>query len=452
MSWLYLPSSCFPESECSAKASEQDLRTWASAIAPVSTLSGKLTQPQSWLRAWKKARWMRHLSGPTLPPLMQQHGAERWIASLPDSHVKTSLLLGAVQDLTASAPDCSSKSHGSPTIAVRGSSFWRTSQASLLPPPPLWTKPKASSTSVRPPESWENWPTAGGTRNGSLFLRPTWEQIMAGRGGSASRGVWMTPNVPNGGRHVPPELVESKGMTEDGQKRTVGLESQSKYWATPDCNTATYSNGRFGPNIRQQSSTWTTPTATERSGQGERNKALILDVKNWPTPQSSDEKRDRGSMEQKLRWSKRPNASSELAIDAALWPTPAARDHKGTNSQQHMNRTDGRTDGRTQEPCRSITEFHHDELFAPGPSDAQWAGIIARFPWLAPALSIEQELNAATTFSEAQSILCGMADGMAEELDFDHRAGRLKCCGNGVVPLCAAVAFVVLARRAGIFG
>ncbi|MDF3822977.1 hypothetical protein P3G55_23990, partial [Leptospira sp. 96542] len=59
---------------------------------------------------------------------------------------------------------------------------------------------------------------------------------------------WMTPNVPNGGRHVPPELVASKGMTEDGQKRTVGLESQSKYWATPDCNTSTYSNGMKGPN------------------------------------------------------------------------------------------------------------------------------------------------------------------------------------------------------------
>lgn len=33
----------------------------------------------------------------------------------------------------------------------------------------------------------------------------------------------------------------------------------------------------------------------------------------------------------------------------------------------------------------------------------------------------------------------------------DQRVMRLKCGGNGVVPLCAAVAFVVLARRAGLF-
>jgi hypothetical protein len=35
--------------------------------------------------------------------------------------------------------------------------------------------------------------------------------------------MWLTPTVPNGGRSVSAELVASKGMTEDGQKRTVGL-------------------------------------------------------------------------------------------------------------------------------------------------------------------------------------------------------------------------------------
>lgn len=134
---------------------------------------------------------------------------------------------------------------------------------------------------------------------------------------------WMTPLVPNGGRAVSADTVASKGATEKG-KRTVRLESQVRHiwttpqahdvtergsgqkptskagnaclardartWATPDCNTSTYSNGRMGPNIREQASNWTMPTATERSGQGERNKALTLDVKNWPTPASRDSK------------------------------------------------------------------------------------------------------------------------------------------------------------------
>lgn len=337
MSWLYLPLSCFPASACSEKVSEQDLRTWALAIAPVSTLSGKLTQQQSWLRAWKKARWMRHLSGPTLPLSMQEIGVARWIASLPDSRAKTFQSRADAQDLTASAADFSLKSHGSQPIAVRGSSFWRTSQASLLPPPPLWTRKKANSKSAQPPESWENWPTSGGMRNGSLFQRPMWVPATDAQGGSASRGEWMTPNVPNGGRHVPPELVASKGMTADGQKRTVGLESQSKYWLTPHGMSgveAKTGKAGAGGEFSKQVTNWTTPTATERSGQGERNSALTLDVKYWSTPKASDG--TKGGPNQ-------AGSKGDLMLPsmACQWPTPAARDHKGVNSEQHATVTGG---------------------------------------------------------------------------------------------------------------
>ena len=48
----------------------------------------------------------------------------------------------------------------------------------------------------------------------------------------AQANLWMTPNVPNGGRSVPAETVANKGSTPEG-KRTVGLESQSKFWTTP---------------------------------------------------------------------------------------------------------------------------------------------------------------------------------------------------------------------------
>lgn len=119
---------------------------------------------------------------------------------------------------------------------------------------------------------------------------------MGGNAGSVSRGVWMTPNVPNGGRHIPESLVNSKGMTEDGQKRTVGLESQSKYWATQDCNSSSYSNGRFGQNIREQAQSWATPRATDgekggpncRGGRGDP--ILAGHVCQWPTQTSRDHK------------------------------------------------------------------------------------------------------------------------------------------------------------------
>lgn len=74
-------------------------------------------------------------------------------------------------------------------------------------------------------------------------------------------------------------------------------------------------------------------------------------------------------------------------------------------------------------------------IFAPGPADTRWAGIIAEHPELAPALE--------------PGFRC-VVDGLAFDMG-DSRAARLKCVGNGVVAACAATAVVILARRAGLF-
>lgn len=77
-------------------------------------------------------------------------------------------------------------------------------------------------------------------------------------------------------------------------------------------------------------------------------------------------------------------------------------------------------------------------LFAPGPSDPRWAGIIAAQPWLAPAID-----------KETESLLRGTPDGLARKLDFDNRAARLRCVGNGVVAAQAGGAAITLLLRAG---
>lgn len=74
-------------------------------------------------------------------------------------------------------------------------------------------------------------------------------------------------------------------------------------------------------------------------------------------------------------------------------------------------------------------------LFAPGPSSPAWKRIIDASPWLSPALE--------PTFHQ-------LVNGLAFDMD-DCRAARLKCSGNGVVALQAALATVILAQRAGIF-
>jgi hypothetical protein len=195
----------------------------------------------------------------------------------------------------------------------------------------------------------------------------------------------MTPYVPNGGHAVSAQIVANKGKTESGDKKTVGLESQIRYWATPDCNTASYSNGKFGQNIREQAAAWptptaqdseqaggagtiqrgkrgatlnsmatdrwTTPTALERSGQGERNSALTLDVKNWATPRATDGEKGgpncRGGRGDPI-----------LAGQVVQWPSPASRDYRSPNllSYQEMG------GGKKGEQLQNFVEHRFSSL------------------------------------------------------------------------------------------
>lgn len=252
--WLFIPLSSVRALACSEKEREPDSSYSASDIEPFATWSGKPLLPHKLPALWKREPLIRRLSGLTCSPSTAQRGVDAWICSLRDSRARTSASQAEGSGLMESAPVSSLTSLTSLTIATRRDSFWRTSAPSLLPPPPLWTKPKASSSSARPPESWENWPIAGGTRNGSLFQRPTWAPRMGVPGGSALHGV--------------------------------------SRWATPDCNTSSYSNGLMGPNLRQQSSNWPTPRASMAdcgSDSDQSGRPGIKDAcEQWPTPASRD--------------------------------------------------------------------------------------------------------------------------------------------------------------------
>lgn len=79
-------------------------------------------------------------------------------------------------------------------------------------------------------------------------------------------------------------------------------------------------------------------------------------------------------------------------------------------------------------------ELREVRLFAPGPDSAKWQDIIRDTPYLSPA---------------TESGIRVLADGVAVVVD-ESRSDQLRGAGNGVVPLQAATAFVLLARRAGI--
>lgn len=348
--YLYIPSNSAPASECSEKGYAPPSDFLASTTAPFFTWNGKLQQPPSLSRLWKREPLIRRLSGLTCSPLMAERGVALWISSLRDSRAKTSASPVGVQALTARGLGSSSTSSTSRTIAMRQDSFWRTSQASLLPPPPLWTKPKASSKNVQPPVSWENWPTVGGMRSGSLFPHPTWAPAMGAPGGSASPGEWLTPNVPNGGRCLPADVVAAKGMTEAG-KKSVGLESQSRHWMTPSVSNSQgneYTRDRGQPGqerltLTGQAQQWPTPRGTDGTkggpNQAGRKGDLMLPsaAAQWPTPtlQDSESAGGAGCIDR----GKRGHSLNSATLQ---WPTPASRDYRTPNSQESQESQESR--------------------------------------------------------------------------------------------------------------
>ena len=348
-------------SACSMSDLQPDLNTWALTAAASCTLSGKHTRPQSWKRAWKKEAWALRLYGAViLETSTQPNFTDWWTALLRDSLAKTCQLQENAQVLTVRAAVCSSISSSSQMIAVRDTCFWRTSQASLLPSPPLWTRPKANSKSAPLRASWGNWPTAGGIRNGLLFLRQKWEPVTGEQDGSVSLGNWTTPTA-----------TERSGQGERNRALTLDVQK----WATPDCNTASYSNGKRGPNIREQAAMWptqdTNPDGRMNTSAGENQKprpTIAYAAKAWASPKATDgtrspcpseERRNApGLLQQSMSWvtpqardAKSADVASsgnyqrkleagwtiDLNSQSANWPTPAARDGKGANSLIHVS-------------------------------------------------------------------------------------------------------------------
>jgi hypothetical protein len=328
--WLFIPSTALPsapESECLTKDCAPDLSTWDSNTDLPLTSKGKLLRPASLLRLWKQGQSIRRLSTLTCAPSTVALGVERWIASLPDSPVSRIASPGNVKDSKTNAGYgltslesfaklnqhmCGSKTCGdlfqpeglsTSYLTLPDSGSMRNGRLCQQPRSALRTSGSGSSS----------WPTADCNTstysNGKFGMNlreaaatwPTARSSDGEKGGPNQRGSkgdmmlpsaaaqWMTPMVPNGGRVVSPELVASKEMTDAGEKRTVGLESQTRHWPTPDANATTRSN------------TSPSPEAAERPA---------------------------------------------LAALVQTWPTPAARDMKGENSLAHLLRTDGRTDGR----------------------------------------------------------------------------------------------------------
>ena len=280
MTWLFIPSHCVPESACSTKDSAPHVSFSESGSAPSVTLKGKPLQPRRLLGAWRKNAWMKRLSGLTLSPSTAERGIAAWIASLPVSPAsRTPSQAHAKASMTIDG--CGSTSTESSATFLLGSFFSKTSGDCF----PVEGSRKSSdrwspSGSIVNGEYWPRqklgqaisangssfWPTA--TVCGNYNRKGA--SINSGDGLSTKAKQWMTPMVPNGGRAVSAELVARKGMTQDGAKRTDGLESQVRHWptATASMMTGAGSSGRDGGmNLQTAAAKWTTPASRDHKGE-----------------------------------------------------------------------------------------------------------------------------------------------------------------------------------------
>lgn len=138
----------------------------------------------------------------------------------------------------------------------------------------------------------------------------------------------------------------------------------------------------------------------------------------------------------------RREADVGLESQTRHWPTPASRDYRSPNIESLEAR--GGYEGR------AVAELHQAPLFAPGPADPIWAGLLnaSRIGAWERAVT-DDEAGSCPWAPATKPGVRMLVDGMAIVVD-ESRNHQLRQVGNGVVPLQAAFATVVLARRAGL--
>ena len=287
MVWLYVPDTAVwnsPSDLCSETISGLSV-----------TARGIPCKPQSLQRAWKTARSITRLSGLTLQPLTAQHGVDRWISSLRDSHANRS---------ASPASDRESKTNAgfgrtSPELLARydrDSSTWKTF-------PDLF----GTVLDLSP----EAWPKSGSMRNGILSPLPKSARRISGNGFF----FWHTPRAIYGAGHA-------------GMESPTHLTGQALEWPTPDAGAQRRHNTSPGPagprpTLALLVEGWATPRGegAERSGAHRGTPdTLTSQADMWQTP-ATDSFRSRGG-----------DRKDEPGLDqqARFWSTPLGREWKDT--------------------------------------------------------------------------------------------------------------------------
>lgn len=279
--WLHVPSTCYPSapaSECTTLDSGQ-----LSMLERSATSSGKPSPPRSWSGLWKRAAWMRRLSGLTLPPSTLDAGAALWMASLRDSLAS----LGAPPESAKEPPTtagsgpsslesfarlnrhcASSKTCLDLFQAADSSTSFLTLPSSgsmlsgvILKQPPLALRTSATGSGSWPSaraedsESCGNHPDATDSLSGAVKNWPT--VTVKSDGDATANRNWKTPH----------RMSSPEGGGGEFQKA-------AELWTTPKAlsggaNSKREERGAGGPDLQEQTQTWASPRARDWRGGGQ---------------------------------------------------------------------------------------------------------------------------------------------------------------------------------------
>ena len=261
MVWLYVPGL---EASNSALISHS-LNTGASV-----TSRGKPIQRRYLSRAWRRASWMKLLSGMTLRPSMAGHGVERWISSLPASPANPGA--APVSDVALRTSVGSGQvSNGSFAILDPDTCSWRTSQVSLqgdwIPFSAIWPKSGmmrsgiCSQLPALEPRTFEKefsflplkgclFPTPT-SKDSDPYTKPRADAMNSGyrRGATLPQivGLWPTPVVGDSRRNSP--------IYPRGNRTLIGAIAETEKWPTPkasDAEGGLGARGAGGPNLKTE--------------------------------------------------------------------------------------------------------------------------------------------------------------------------------------------------------
>jgi hypothetical protein len=279
-----------------------------------------------------------------------------WTASLEVSHAPISASQDGKQDLTETPAG---------SISSTRESFAKFSHDGCL----LKTSRQFSLFQQEEPYL-ENLPRSGSMRSGELFERP----MLAPRIDGTGRSFWPTSRTQDAkhGECTDYELSRDSGKDllhvaverlnwhtpranecEEGAETFVkrngdrgdhcfsGLSNQIANWPTPDANESSYSNGKFGENLREKAANWPTPRSEDSESCGNHPGAvdsLTGATRQWATPwtitgggESAERKKELGRDE---------SGGGDLQSQVTDWPTPKALDWKSAEGQQGLERND----------------------------------------------------------------------------------------------------------------